>query len=41
MIMRKINDTRNKANISLEKVFINKKNDAEVIAKKNLESDGY
>jgi len=28
------NDTRNKANISLEKVFINKKNDAEVIAKK-------
>lgn len=35
------NDTRNNANISLEKVFINKKNDAEIIAKKFIESDGY
>ena len=37
----KNNKVRNNANISLEKVFINKKNDAEIIAKKMIESNGY
>ena len=35
------NDIRNNANISLEKVFINKKNDAEIIAQKIIEDEGY
>jgi hypothetical protein len=37
----KNNKVLNNANISLEKVFINKKNDAEIIAKKMIESNGY
>ena len=35
------NDIRNNANNSLEQVFINKKNDAEIIAKKIVNIQGY
>ena len=35
------NEIRNNANISLEKVFITKKNEAELIAQKISEGEGY